>query len=542
METEAIGTKLFAWGSAETDQFYISEEEFESKRPVPIDFFFTNNIKIRDVACGGQHTVLLSTTGAVFTLGSGDEGQLGREGVPNRPSLVSLDHLVDLISAGEAHSVAANSGNGILYTWGVMRNLGGNMSEVVREPRRTGLREFKGKKFTKVLSGNNHVAVLVEKKIFVWGDSETCVLGKMPLERRKNEQSLQVGGIGLRGVVDVFTGGYHMFAVVEKKGRGGDVERSVYGWGKNNWGQLGVGDEESSAKPKKLLELEGREVSWIGGGDDHTVAVVGNGELWGWGRNDDYQVGGVVEEEYREKVRKWREGKVKRREPENPVGEEESKNGKEREDEETRKKGEERNEREDKKEEEKADGAQGGQEIKTKEHKVETEEIDEGGYKEEAEEGEEGEVKMDTIILPMRMVIPEQVKRVYSSSHYNIAVGRSGQFYSWGLGFNYVLGNGKDSEVKDAYPIKPEFFKGEAVACISLGGNHVMFTQGPVLLEKNPLAFDPLAKISQPRLKRIPFPSRPARDVSVSIERKQKLKEKERGSISPNKTKETREH
>ncbi len=473
MEEENKGTELLAWGSAETDQFFISEDQFEAKKPVLQTYFVKHSLTIRDIACGGQHTLILTTTGKVFSMGSGDEGQLGREGPANVPGLVALEHPVDMISAGEAHSCAANSKNGILYTWGVMRNLGGNMAPVAKSPQRTGLRDFKGKQFKKLLSGNNHVIVLIDKKIHVWGDSETCVLGRIPLERRKNQQSLSVGGIALRGVIDIFTGGYHCFALVEKKGKTeGSLERQVYSWGKNNWGQLGIGTDESTHLQNRVLGLPDVPVKHISGGEDHTLFLLENGEVYGCGRNDDHQLGPILEEEVRKSLELL------------PV-----------------------------------------QPVKPQ------------------EDGEETGLKMDTITVPVKLHLAEPLSRVSSSSHYNIAVAQSGQFYSWGLGFSYVLGNGRDEELREPHAIKPEFFKNQKVASISLGGSHVMYTVGTEAFKQPDLEFT-LDKIQQPRLPRVPFPHRIERDVSASIERKAKLKAKEaadKSSKSPSRKSDIKE-
>jgi regulator of chromosome condensation len=300
-------------------------------------------------------------------------------------------------------------------------------------------------------------------------------LGRIPLERRKNQQALSVGGIALRGVVDVFTGGYHCFALVEKKGKDGAPERQVYSWGKNNWGQLGHGTDESTHLQHRVLGLPDAPVRHIVGGEDHTLFLLESGEVYGCGRNDDHQLGPIREEDVRQSLAL------------RPAAPQEA-----------------------------ADPDAGSQ--------------DDGP-------------KMDTVTVPVKLQLAEPLDRVFSSSHYNIAAARSGQFYSWGLGFSYVLGNGRDEEVREPHAIKPEFFKHQKVACLSLGGSHVMYTTGPEPFKQPELAFT-LEKIQQPRLPRVPFPHRVERDVSASIERKAKLKAKQAAdasSKSPSRKSEARE-
>ena len=64
---------------------------------------------------------------------------------------------------------------------------------------------------------------------------------------------------------------------------------TLWAWGKNNYGQLGVGTIESSAEPAQI----GTSADWlmIAVGDEHTMALKRDGTLWGWGRNDWGQLG-----------------------------------------------------------------------------------------------------------------------------------------------------------------------------------------------------------------------------------------------------------
>lgn len=209
--------KLFSWGSAEFDQYDTTEEdEFERKKPIGIPFFSINRITIAKIACGAQHSLALSTLGKVYSWGSPDEGALGRpKGLGGKfPAIVDIPHNVDMISCGDAHSVAVNSLNGLVYTWGVYRNvISGNMADIVYTPTQTGARDFKNRKIQKLLSGANHTMILSDGKVYAWGDPDTCVLGRMPLKRRKFKQALTVGSLTYRKVQNIFTGGNHCFLV-----------------------------------------------------------------------------------------------------------------------------------------------------------------------------------------------------------------------------------------------------------------------------------------------------------------------------------------
>ncbi len=66
-------------------------------------------------------------------------------------------------------------------------------------------------------------------------------------------------------------------------------QSNIFGWGHNNFGQLGFGTTLNKNIPKQIDE----DSSWIkiGCGDGHTAAIKRNGTLWTWGWNYFGQLG-----------------------------------------------------------------------------------------------------------------------------------------------------------------------------------------------------------------------------------------------------------
>ena len=64
---------------------------------------------------------------------------------------------------------------------------------------------------------------------------------------------------------------------------------SLWTWGRNNYGQLGVGDTTDRNIPTRI----GSETNWkqISAGDYHTVAIKSDGSLWAWGFNRYGEIG-----------------------------------------------------------------------------------------------------------------------------------------------------------------------------------------------------------------------------------------------------------
>lgn len=78
------------------------------------------NNNIVDVHCGESHSVALNDKGEVFTWGGGQMGQLGhgdfsRQSLPIK--VANFDERIVSISCGKRHSVAISE-NGALFTWG----------------------------------------------------------------------------------------------------------------------------------------------------------------------------------------------------------------------------------------------------------------------------------------------------------------------------------------------------------------------------------------------------------------------------------------
>ncbi len=70
-----------------------------------------------------------------------------------------------------------------------------------------------------------------------------------------------------------------------------DVNDDLYCWGRNDHGQLGVGDTEDRYQPVKVQYPSGLTWVQVGTGFAHTCALDGNGDVWCWGDNSYQQLG-----------------------------------------------------------------------------------------------------------------------------------------------------------------------------------------------------------------------------------------------------------
>lgn len=122
----------------------------------------------------------------------------------------------------------------------------------------------------KIVSGAHHsLALTTDKKVFAWGDAESGKIGRMLNSRAKNVQAMKIESVGARDVVDVFCGNHSSFCINSKG--------SVFAWGLNNHGQLGIGNKMNTCTPTLVKVLEGLGVKNIAGGEHHTIACTKDG-------------------------------------------------------------------------------------------------------------------------------------------------------------------------------------------------------------------------------------------------------------------------
>ncbi len=81
--------------------------------------------------------------------------------------------------------------------------------------------------------------------------------------------------VGISGVVSVAAGRYHTLAIRN--------DGTVWAWGANWNGQLGDGTLTERDRPVQVLVLT--NVVSVAAGEGHSLAVRGDGTLWGWGSN-----------------------------------------------------------------------------------------------------------------------------------------------------------------------------------------------------------------------------------------------------------------
>ncbi|XP_049882776.1 RCC1-like G exchanging factor-like protein [Pectinophora gossypiella] len=264
--------------------------------PAPIYIPYKSlETQIRALAAGRAHTVILTDTEGVYTLGNNAYGQCGRKINPReeyKGSMVShhirrlgKEEIID-VCCGQDHTLfITESGHVYACGWGAdgQTGLGSYDCQGVPAPVRG---DITSEKVVKVASTVDCVLALNDKgELFGWGNSE---YGQVPMASRQNQQvnmSYSLLGFtrGLGRIVDIASGGSFCLIVNDQ----GDA----FVWG---YGLLGLGPNvQHAAKPKLIPPpLFGRNefnpesmVVKVACGVGHLAAVTNTGDLYMWGRN-----------------------------------------------------------------------------------------------------------------------------------------------------------------------------------------------------------------------------------------------------------------
>lgn len=96
-----------------------------------------------------------------------------------------------------------------------------------------------------------------------------------------NNRNTPIAINGLTGVKQISAGNAHVLALME--------DGTVKAWGYNNYGQLGLGDTTSRSTPTTIAGLT--NVKQIVAGYDHSLALMTDGTVKSWGYNNKGQLG-----------------------------------------------------------------------------------------------------------------------------------------------------------------------------------------------------------------------------------------------------------
>jgi alpha-tubulin suppressor-like RCC1 family protein len=247
---------------------------------------------VTSIAAGGSHTLAQLADGTVRSWGSNLYGELGDATTTDRsvPTVVaeipSGGSPAIGLAAGARHSLAL-VGDGRVLAWG--RNEFGQLGDASTVASSVPVRAALPGKVDRIVAGSAHSAVLLgNRTLRTFGENLLGQLGDGTLGAGTSLPSLvledPLESVVLAGVSEVAAGKGHTVAL----GPAG----ALWSWGDNAFGQLGDGTTAGRPVPLPVLGLPvGLTVRAIATGGYHTLALLEDGTLWAWGRNNFGQVG-----------------------------------------------------------------------------------------------------------------------------------------------------------------------------------------------------------------------------------------------------------
>ena len=183
--------QLYTWGNNSKGQLGLGRNSDMVFSPSLVESL--TGVPVAGVTCGGNHTLVVTRSGAVYAWGSNNHGQLGLGDTKDRmwPTQVStlrnLRVLPAGVVAGLEHTVALTSDGGV-FTWGSGRcgQLGHGSFNSETQPRK--VMELMGTSVSQVAAGDRHTLAYIPSraKLYAMGVGGSGQLGRGDITSNSN--------------------------------------------------------------------------------------------------------------------------------------------------------------------------------------------------------------------------------------------------------------------------------------------------------------------------------------------------------------------
>ena len=276
-----VAGSLYSWGSDTQGELGHSTYYVNLSGPVQVGEGTTWG----NIAGGGGHTLATKTDGTLWSWGKNNNGQLGNGNAGNyerRSSPVQVGALTTWreVACGSKHSLAIKN-NGTLWSWGCNFTgaLGDGTTTYLSSPVQVGALTT----WLNIAAGGYHtLATKNDGTLWSWGNNSYGELG-IGLNSTNRSSPVQVGALTNWLKISAGPeGGYFSIAI--------KTDGSLWAWGNGYYGTLGIGlNDTARSSPVQVGAL----TNWsnIACGDAFVIATKTDGTLWSWGKNEHGQLG-----------------------------------------------------------------------------------------------------------------------------------------------------------------------------------------------------------------------------------------------------------
>lgn len=290
----ASNGQIHSWGNNQHGQRGNGVSQL-SDYTTPASQVSISSVPLTALATGSANTLALDDTGAVWSWGLNEHGQLGVDSLTyefNTPQkITALTRKVARIAAGDANGLALDD-QGALFAWGW--NGWGQIGDGTKapaigrvgdklKPTRVDLSALDRANIVDIAQGWATSALLDNAgRIWTWGYNKHGELGTGDKDEYELRPKMaDTSPLGKAHPIDIEFGRYHGLAL--------DSTGILWSWGWNNVGQLGTGKATDAQRPEQVQIPP--PVIRLATGAQHSLALDNKGVLWAWGQNDHYQLG-----------------------------------------------------------------------------------------------------------------------------------------------------------------------------------------------------------------------------------------------------------
>ncbi|XP_049514109.1 probable E3 ubiquitin-protein ligase HERC4 isoform X10 [Dermacentor silvarum] len=281
---------MYSWGLGPNGELGLTQgkdgvdTETPVSQPERVRRFGTR--AVREVACGHKHTLVLLASGSVYSCGANDFGQLGQDRSMRKLEQVAAlaAHEIRAVACGEAHSLALSDA-GQVFSWGCNRNgqLGCGTEEESRLRPKV-IKKLATLHIVQIACGTVHCLALANNgELFSWGGNTSGQLG-LGRDSTGNERlPRRVAHLVGVPLAQVACGATHSVGLTPSG--------TVFVWGRNSCGQLGLSDQRDRVHPTVLKPLRSQRIKHVCCGENHTAALTADGGVFTFGAGTYGQLG-----------------------------------------------------------------------------------------------------------------------------------------------------------------------------------------------------------------------------------------------------------
>jgi alpha-tubulin suppressor-like RCC1 family protein len=262
--------ELYSWGRNANGQLGLGNTtDYSSPKQIGSDNWVSLG------AVQGRQVAAIKPNGTLWTWGANAQGQLGLGNTTSYSSPKQVGSLTNwlTLSSGPYASVIAIKTDGTLWSWGRNTNgeLGLGNTTAYSSPKQVGsLTDW-----LKLSSGYYHtIAVKTNGTLWTWGRNNIGQLGQGNTTDRSSP--VQVGALTTWMQCGAGGGSVSTAASAAIK-----TDGTLWVWGANNFGTLGLGNTTLYSSPKQVGSLT--NWAYINVGNGSMFAVKTDGTLWSWG-------------------------------------------------------------------------------------------------------------------------------------------------------------------------------------------------------------------------------------------------------------------